>query len=403
MAHFAPGELVLGRNGFQVVSFWGVSPQGKSARVSSLDKYILRQCLTPLALILVVTTAIVWMTQTLQRVDIIVEYGQGLAVFAFLSLLIIPSLLAIIIPFALFGATVYALFRLHSDSEIAAMFAAGVSRRQIAGPILLITIFGALVTFYVNVDLMPRSYRVLKQEVANIRANVASSVLRSGEFTNIIDGFTIYIDEVRPGGQFVGLLVNDHRKGDNPETYMAERAIIQETDNGAVLLLKRGNIQRVARYTGKVSIVRFEEWAVNLAAFEDRPRELQLELTERYLGELFNPDMSKPYDQANAGKLIAEGHARIAAPIYAFAYVLVGLYALIGGPYNRRSYFLRVSIAGSAIFFIRVLGYVAQGLVESSAAYWTLYAIPGSVVLVVGALLFAPASAAKPIIAEGAA
>lgn len=371
--------------------------------MSSLDKYILRQCLTPLALILVVTTAIVWMTQTLQRVDIIVEYGQGLAVFAFLSVLIIPSLLAIIIPFALFGATVYALFRLHSDSEIAAMFAAGVSRRRIARPILLITIFGALATFYVNVDLMPRSYRVLKQEIADIRANIASSVLRSGEFTNVIDGFTIYIDEVRPGGQFIGLLVNDHRNGDNPETYMAERAIIQETDNGAVLLLKRGNIQRVARYTGKVSIVRFEEWAVNLAAFEDRPRELQLELTERYLGELFRPDMSNPYDKANAGKLIAEGHARIAAPIYAFAYVLVGLYALIGGPYSRRGYFFRVSIAGAGIFVIRVLGYVAQGVVEASAAYWTLYAIPGSVVLIVGALLFAPAAAAKPIAVEGAA
>lgn len=113
--------------------------------VSSLDKYIFRQCLTPLALILVVTTTIVWMTQTLQRVDIMVEYGQGVAVFAFLSLLIIPSLLAIIIPFALFGATVYGLYRLHSDSEIAAMFAAGVSRRRIAGPILLITLWKSVV------------------------------------------------------------------------------------------------------------------------------------------------------------------------------------------------------------------------------------------------------------------
>ena len=94
--------------------------------MSSLDKYILRQCLTPLVLILVVTTAIVWMTQALQRVDIIIEHGQGLGIFLYLSLLIIPSLLAVIIPFALFGAVVYALHRLHSDSEIAVMFAAGV-------------------------------------------------------------------------------------------------------------------------------------------------------------------------------------------------------------------------------------------------------------------------------------
>ena len=364
--------------------------EGKVYRVTSLDRYILRQCLTPLALILVVTTAIVWMTQTLQRVDILVEYGQGFAVFGYLSILIIPSLLAVIIPFAVFAAVVYALYRLHADSEIAVMFAAGVGRFRIAAPLLFVTFIGGLVTFYVNADLMPRSYRVMKQMVADIRADFASSVLRSGEFTNVVDGFTIYVEEARSGGQFVGLLINDHRNGELAETYMAERAVLQETDNGPVLFLKDGNIQRVAQYTGDVSIVRFEDWAINITNFNDRPRELQLELTERYLGELFNPDMSKPYDRINAGKLIAEGHSRIAAPLYAFAYVLVGLYALIGGPYSRRGYFFRVAVAGAGIFAIRVVGYVAQGMVEESGAHWTLYAWPGLVIAVAAFALFAP-------------
>ena len=369
--------------------------------MNSLDKYILRQCLTPLVLILVVTTAIVWVTQVLQRIDIIVEYGQGLGVFAYLSILIIPSLLAIIIPFALFGAVVYALYRLHSDSEIAVMFAAGVSRWRIAAPLLMITTVGALATLYVNIDLMPRSYRILKQNIADIRADFASSMLRSGEFTNIIDGFTIYVDKARPGGQFTGILINDHRNGEFPETYMAERAILRETDSGPMLFLKRGNIQRVARYTGDVSFIRFEEWAINIASFNKGPREFQLELTERYLGELFNPDMSNPYDRANAGKLIAEGHARLAAPLYAFAYVLVGLFALIGGPYSRRGYFARVAIAGAGIFAIRVMGFVAQGLVATSGAYWLLYAIPAAAILVFVMLLFAPSM--RPAPNEGAA
>jgi len=349
----------------------------------------------PLVFILVVVTTIVWMTQVLQRVDILVEYGQGVGVFAYLSLLIIPSLLAIIIPFALFGATVYALYRLHSDSEIAVMFAAGVSRWRVAAPLLLVTFFGAIATFYVNVDLMPRSYRVLKHSVANIRADFASSVLRSGEFTTIAEGFTIYVDEARPGGQFVGLLVNDYPNGENPETYLAERAILKETDNGTVLFLKNGNIQRVARYTGDVSFIRFEEWAIDIDGFTKRDGEFQLELTERYPHELFNPDMSKPYDRANAGKLIAEGHARYAAGLYAFAYVLTGIFAMLGGPYSRRGYFLRITAASAIIFTVRVLGFVAQGLVETSGAYWVLYAIPTSIILIFSLMLFAP-SLKKP-------
>jgi lipopolysaccharide export system permease protein len=358
--------------------------------MNSLDKYILRQCLTPLVLILASVTLIVWMTQTLQRIEIVVEHGAGLAVFAFLSLLIIPSLLAVIIPFALFGAAVYALYRLHSDSEIAVLFAAGVSRWRLSAPILALTFAGALVTLYVNVDLMPRSYRVLKEEVAEIRADVASSILRSGEFTTFVDGFTIYIDEARPGSQFTGLLVNDYRDPDDLKTYMAEQAILRETNNGPMLFLRNGNVQRYSEEAGEIDIIRFEELAVNVGAYQNGRGELVLELTERYPRELLNPDMSKPYDRANAGKLKAEGHSRFAGPLYAFAYVLIGLYALIGGPYSRRGYLLRMAAAGGVIFLLRVGGFLAQGLVAEHGGYWLLYAIPLETMIILAVMLYAP-------------
>ena len=358
--------------------------------MSSLDRYILKQCLSPLALILASVTLIVWMTQALQRIEIVVEHGAGLAVFGFLSILIIPSLLAVIIPFALFGAAVYALYRLHSDSEIAVLFAAGVSRWRLSAPILALTAVGAAATLYVNLDLMPRSYRVLKQRVADIRADVASSILRSGEFTTLIDGFTIYIDESRPGSQFTGLLVNDYRDEDDVKTYMAERALLTETDKGPMLFLRGGNIQRRTAETGEVAIIPFDELAVNVASFQNEPREITLELTERYPGELLNPDMDEPWDRANAGKLIAEGHARYAGPIYAFAYVLIGLYALIGGPYSRRGYVLRMAAAATVIFVLRVGGFLAQGFAAENGGYWVLYAIPSVATLVAALALFAP-------------
>lgn len=346
--------------------------------------------MTPLAVGLVAVTLIVWMTQSLQRIEIIVEYGQGLGVFAFLSVLIVPSLLAIIIPFAIFGACVYALYRLHSDSEIAVMFAAGVSRWRLSLPILALTVVGALATLYVNVDLMPRSYRVLKQEVADIRADLAGAILRSGEFTTFIDGFTIYIDEARPGGQFIGLLVNDTRDAEDPKTYMARRAVLRETESGPMLFLRDGNVQRRSEETDEVSFVRFEELAVNVGDYREGRRELVLELTERYPGELLNPDMTKGYDRKFAGKLKAEGHSRFAGPLYAFAYVMIGLYAMIGGAYNRRGYILRMIAAGAAIFAVRVVGFVAQGFVAETGAYWLLYAIPGAAIVIAGALLYAP-------------
>ncbi len=361
--------------------------------MNSLDKYLLRQCVTPLLMILAVTTAIVWMTQSLQRIEIIVEYGQGFWTFLYLSLLIIPSLLAVIIPFALFGAIVYALYRLHSDSEIAVMFAAGVSSWRLSAPLLLITFVAGVATFYINADLMPRSYRVLKANVAEIRADFANSLIRSGEFVSVSNGLTVYVDETRGEGQYVGLLINDYRNRENRETYMAQRAVLQDSDAGTMLLLKNGNVQREAGYSGKIDIIRFEDWAINLAAFGEGPGELQLEMTERYLGELLKPDMSKPYDRAYASELIAEGHARLAAPFYTVAYALVGLYALIGGAYTRRSYFLRVAMASALIFGLRVSGYVLQDIASATGMMWLVYMPPVIAALAFSCLLYAPRQA----------
>ena len=79
------------------------------------------------------------------------------------------------------------------------------------------------------------------------------------------------------------------------------------------------------------------------------------ELIERHPFELLNPDLSDPYERSNANRLKAEGHARLAGPLHAFAYVLIGLVAMIGGSYSRRGVAVRIAIAGGVILALRVL------------------------------------------------
>lgn len=365
----------------------------------SLDLYIFRQCLAPLIFSILVITVIVWMTQSLQRLDILVEHGAGFTAFAWLSILIVPSLLSVIIPFALFGAALYALQRLHADSEIAVIHAAGVSRWRIAAPLLVIAAGAMLATLWVNLDLMPRSYRTLKQSVADIRADFASSVLRSGEFTTVINGLTIYVEVARPGGQFEGLLVSDYRNGEDPEIYMAQKGLLQETVNGPVLYLKNGNVQTVDEAEGTIEFINFKDTAVNISDFSKGGGELQLELTERYLSELFRPDMTNAWDRENASKLIAEGHNRLASPLYAFAYVLLAIYTLIGGSYSRQGYGRRIAIAAAGAGALRIGGFVIQGLTAENYYYWMQYALPIGAILAFSYLISNTARA-KPISAQ---
>ncbi len=355
--------------------------------LKSLDKYILRQFLTPFILILTVLTLVIWMTQTLQRLELLVDNGQNLGYFLYLSILVIPSLLVVLIPFSMFGACIYALYRMHVDSEIAVMFATGISRTRVALPILIVTFFGALATLYIALDLSPRTYRTLKQNVINIRSDVASSVLRSGEFIKIIDGFTIYVQEVNSNNQFTGLLVNDYRNPEQPRTYLAQRGVLRNSDNGPVLILAGGNFQRLRKSTGEVQYLPFEETRINIASVQGE-QELQLELTERYLSELLDPDLSNEWEQRNQGKMLAEAHNRLTTPFHIFAYVLIALYALIGGAYSRRGYGLRAALAGIGVIGIKILGYMVKTMAETSNLQWLQYAIPIVIICVVLFLLF---------------
>lgn len=355
--------------------------------MKSLERYILRQMWTPFLFATVVVTAIVWLTQSLQRMDIIVENGASLALFGWLSILIVPSLLAVVLPFALFGAALYALHRLHSDSEIAVMFAAGVSLLQVARPVLLIAAAAAATTLWINVDLMPRSYRVLKREIADLRADIAAAVLRPGEFMTLREGFTVYVDDILPGGALKGLLVNDYRNGKNAETYMAQRALLQETDSGPVLYLVNGNVQRTNRTTGAVDIVNFDRTAINIGAATRKPTNLLLEMTERYPRELFHPDPTSEYDRVNAARLIAEGHNRVSSPLYAVAFALLAIFALIGGPYDRRGYLLRIGLACLAAGAIKVTGVVLAGVAADHRQYWMIYAPPLATIILMFILL----------------
>jgi lipopolysaccharide export system permease protein len=345
-------------------------------RVTSLDRYIFRQVATPFAFAAVGATAIVWATQSLQRLDLLVEHGQGLLAFGQLTLLLIPSLVAAILPFALFAATLFALQRMHADSEIAVMFGSGVGRFRLARPILLLALGCAAATSYVSLDLMPRSYRVLKREIADIRADFATSVLRSGEFMTVADGFVVYVEEARPGGKISGLLIHDFRPGMRATTYMAQRGLLEEGKQGPVLYLANGNLQRVDADNGAIEIIEFDQTAIELSSIKPKQAYSPLEMTERYLGELLRPDMTQPWERENRARLVAEGHNRLASPLYAFAYALIAIYAMLAGGYNRRGYFVRVISACAAVGALRVAGFVLQGEAAENERFWLVWAAP---------------------------
>ncbi|MEM0928960.1 MAG: LptF/LptG family permease [Pseudomonadota bacterium] len=352
--------------------------------LSRLDRYIFRQTLLPFLLILACTTAVAWLTQVLNRMDLIVDDGGTLLAFFKVTMLLIPSLVGLVLPIALLAACLYVTNALMVDSEIPVMRAAGASRLRLAKPLLILSVLASAVVLYVNLDLQPRSYRLLKDTIYDVRNNLASSLVRDRVFTEVVDDLTVYAEDVRPGDQYVGLHIYDARDPARETTYTAENGVFAVTEVGPRLFLLRGTAQWQDPDTGKIEIVRFNETAIDMAELGgDQGSARNYEGTERYLSELLNPDLTNEYDVALASRFIAEGHSRLATPLYCIAFALLSASFLLTATTSRRGYGKRILFASLTAGGIRILGYLGQSMAAGAPALNPVqYAIPAITIII---------------------
>lgn len=327
------------------------------------QRYVLAQLAGPLLLFTLSLTGVVWLTQSLRSVDLIVNRGLSVGAFLSLTTLVLPSVLTLILPIGLFAAVLYAYQRLAAESELVAMVATGLSPWQLAAPALKLASLITLLCYAFTLYLMPAGLRSFKTMQTELRSDLSHVLLQEGAFNTLGDRLTVYIRERLPGGELRGILVHDSRDAQRPVTMMASQAALVLSAAGPRLVMLDGNRQEVERAAGRVSLLNFQRYELDLRAFMKNPESRWLEPRERYLHELLvltdNLD-----DVKNAGRLRAEAHDRLVGPLYALSFTLIALAAVLGGEFNRKGKTLRLAAAVLVALVTRLAG---VGLVTLSA------------------------------------
>lgn len=105
-----------------------------------LHRYIVKQILVWLAITVITLIGIVWLSQALRLIELLVNKGADLSQFIILTLLSIPLWQMIILPISTLIATIIVLNRLQQDREITAMQAAGLNNYFIMrGPLFSVS------------------------------------------------------------------------------------------------------------------------------------------------------------------------------------------------------------------------------------------------------------------------
>jgi lipopolysaccharide export system permease protein len=378
---------------------------GRITAVRGVSIYIGRQIALLLTVITVGLTFVIWLTQTVRFLDLIINRGLPLTTALHLLSLLVPQLLIMLLPAALFIATLFVYWRLGTDSELVVLRSAGMSPWQMARPALATALAVTLLGYWLCLSLAPHANRSFAALSSALRDDFSQVLLQAGVFTEAIPGVTVYTRTRTADGALAGVVVYDQRPGRPQTIYTAARGVLASGANGRpMILLEDGTLQQRQSPNSPPSILSFERTFVQLGGQAGASRAAQPRLQSLTLGELMRPPDG--LDDATRARYRVEAHWRLAQPLFALAYGVVALASLLVGGIGRRVQLRRGVLAVLTVCAMQGAAYAALGVAIRVPAFWPLlYLVPlapallalGSLRLpALGPLFFARAGTIRP-------
>lgn len=341
-----------------------------------IDRYLLRQLAGPVAMATMALTGVALLSQSLAGLDLIVNQRQSALVFLKVTLLYMPQLINLVVPVALFVAALVALNRLHIEQEIVVCYAGGLSRWRVISPAMRLACGVAVLALIMNLFVQPLAMRTVRETLFEVRTDLAATLVREGEFTEPAPGLTVYAQHVDGRGDFKNLFIQQVRKDGSESAYSAASGRIARSQGRPVLVLHDGSNQELSSQ-GVLNYLTFRSYTFDLEPLSNANELVHYKPSDRFLHELLYPDLEQDWERRNRLELLAEGHARIASPIYNIAFMTLALQAILGGGFSRLGYSRRIAVVSAIAALVRILGFQLQAACEDGA--WLnigQYAIP---------------------------
>jgi lipopolysaccharide export system permease protein len=354
--------------------------------VTRIDRYIFGQLVVGLFLVTTGLVALIWLTQSLRFIQIIVNHGLSPLVFVKLTLLLVPSFVATILPITCFIVVLFIYARLAGDREITVMRAAGVSDLALARPALTIAALAMLACYGLNIFMVPAALAAFRDYEFEIRNQIAAFLLEPGVFTPVADHITVYVQSRGADASLGGILIEDGRDASSPATILARSGQLLVNASGPVVLLQNGSRQQVDEKTGELDVLSFGRYVFSLAEAAKADTPEMTDSAEASLPELFHPGSElTPAEQA---KWLVEGQRRLTAPLAALSYTLIGLLATLTGMFRRHGGFVRPVAAVVVVTLLVALSLGVNNLAARSLdllpLIWVIMVTPG---IIAGVLL----------------
>ncbi|MBX9593279.1 MAG: LPS export ABC transporter permease LptF [Roseomonas sp.] len=361
--------------------------------MTRIDRYILRQLVGGLLAVTIGLAALVWLTQSLRFIELVLDRGLSLGVFIQLTGLMLPGFFAVILPITTFVVVLFVYVRMNSDRELVVMRAAGLSQLRLARPGVMLALMAVGVGYLLNLWLVPLSHTAFRIWQFEIRNQMAAILVQEGVFSSVGGDLTVYARLRDRDGTLRGILVHDARERGAPVTILAEQGRISVGPNGPRVTLQNGVRQQMERVPNpapgtpamRLSVLSFNENSVDLARATRQEEARFRDSRERSIPELLHPDPAEALRPRDVARFVGEAHQRMSAPLTALSFALVGLSVALTGQFRRHGGGLRLATGIGLVVGLLAVGLTIGNLATRDNSFvWLIWAhatVPGVVAL----------------------
>ncbi|MBC2715067.1 MAG: LPS export ABC transporter permease LptF [Desulfobacteraceae bacterium] len=236
---------------------------------SVVNRYIFKELIPPFAMNLLFFIFVFLMRQILEITNVIVNYQVSLTAFLLMLTYSMPYFLAYIIPMSVMMSVLLTFLRLSSDNEIVALKASGISIYRLLPPVIVFSLFSALLTGYMAIYGIPWGQQSYKQMALNVVQSNFNVGLKERQFNDSFDGVMFYVSKIDFKDNSLGdIYIEDQRNARFSTTIVSPKGRIFNGEDRLSFIL--------SLYNGVINQVNLESRAVHSTRFDTY--DLQLDL-----------------------------------------------------------------------------------------------------------------------------
>ena len=207
--------------------------------MKTIHKFVLKAYLGPMILTFFIVMFVLLMNFVWRYIDELVGKGLSFGIIVELFTYAMANMIPMGLPLAMLLAAIMTMGNLGENYELLAMKSAGMSLIQITKPLIILTAFVAVGSFFITNNLVPYANRKMFSIIFDIRQQKQALEFQDGLFFNGIENMSIRVEHQDPDTHLLhDILIYDNRSiNGNMNTVVADSGYIRLSDDKRYLLV----------------------------------------------------------------------------------------------------------------------------------------------------------------------